>query len=40
LQPIRRGSGASAGPGSTTPPASPDSIAEQMRQKRLKELGK
>jgi hypothetical protein len=29
----------SAGPAATKPPASPESIAEQMRQKRLKELG-
>jgi hypothetical protein len=32
--------GASASPASTTPPSSLDSVAEQMRQKRLQELGK
>ena len=38
LQPLSRGAGAS--PASTTLHVSPEAIAEQMRQKRLKELGK
>ena len=38
LQPLSRGAGAR--PASTMPPLSPEAIAEQMRQKRLKELGK
>jgi hypothetical protein len=38
LQVVARGVGAS--PDSTAPPLSPEMIAEQMREKRLKELGK
>jgi hypothetical protein len=38
LQPLTRGAGGS--PGSTSPPLSPEKVAEQMRLKRLKELGK
>ena len=38
LQPVVRGTGAS--PASTAPALSPEKILEQMRQKRLKELGK
>jgi hypothetical protein len=38
LQPLTRGAGAS--PASTSPPLSPEKVAEQMRLKRLKELGK
>ena len=38
LQPLIRGTGASSA--STAPLLSPEAVAEQMRQKRLKELGK
>jgi hypothetical protein len=38
LQPLIRGAGPS--PASTSPPLSPEKVAEQMRLKRLKELGK
>jgi hypothetical protein len=38
LQPVVRGTGAS--PASTAPALSPEKLLEQMRQKRLKELGK
>jgi len=38
LQPLTRGAGPT--PASTAPPLSPEKVAEQMRLKRLKELGK